>query len=395
MEVGMSLRKRHLFGLLAAGVVAALLPIPAAAAPSVSTVTTGLDSPRGIAFYNGKLLVGEAGHGGSTCFKIPGLPFEGCAGNSSQISWVNAASGTHTALVTGLFSLNLGPEGVLGVSGLSVKDGRILAQIGSTPSENPGVPIGQQQAGRLISVHTNGTWTSVAPIGATDFTYTTQFTEPTPGVYSPNTQEHDSNPYGVLATEEGAYVADAGSNTLDLVSEDGKIKILIHDMWRDPNPNNFPSDAVPTCVVRGAEGLLVGELSGRLLRVNGKSFSPVVLKDAAGNSLLTHVTGCTSDGKGNVYFVNMFGSGAPFTPPPTSNFFFGDVVQYNTETGKASVLAGHLNFPNMATIGPDGNLYLTTGSICGSTPPAGPPAPPCFGATGSVLKIALPHDEND
>ncbi|HKB18709.1 MAG TPA: ScyD/ScyE family protein [Candidatus Dormibacteraeota bacterium] len=387
------MRKRHLFALLAAGVVAALLPIPAAAAPSVTTIATGLDSPRGVAFFNGKLLVGEAGHGGSNCFNAPGVPFPICIGNSSQISWVNTTNGSHTPLVSGLFSVSLGPEGTLGVSGLSVGDGRILAQIGATPREAPPtITIAQQEAGRLISVRPDGTWTSVAEVGTVDFDYTTQFTEPTPGVFSPNTQEHDSNPYGVLATEEGAYVADAGANTLDRINGDGKIKIMIHDLWRDPNPNNFPSDSVPTCVVRGDDGLLVGELSGRLLRVNGTSFSPVVVKDAAGNSLLTHVTGCTSDGRGNVYFVNMFGSGAPFTPPPTSNFFFGNVVQYNTETGKASVLAGHLNFPNMATVGPDGNLYVSTGAICGSTGVAGPP---CFGATGSVVRIALPNGEND
>src|SRR5438445_10524415 len=172
------LRKRNLFALLAAGVVAALLPIPAAAAPSVTTIATGLDSPRGVAFFHGKLLVGEAGHGGPTCFQIPGLPFEGCAGDSSRISWVNTTTGAHTALVTGLFSVSLGPEGVLGVSGLSVSADRILAQIGSTPSENPGVAIGQQQAGRLISVRANGTWTSFAPIGATDCTYKTKFAEP-------------------------------------------------------------------------------------------------------------------------------------------------------------------------------------------------------------------------
>jgi len=387
------LRKRHLFALLAAGVVAALLPIPAAATSSVTTIATGLDSPRGVAFFNGKLLVGEAGHGGSNCFNAPGVPFPICIGNSSQISWVNTTNGSHTPLVSGLFSVSLGPEGTLGVSGLSVGDGRILAQIGATPREAPPtITIAQQEAGRLISVRPDGTWTSVAEVGTVDFDYTTQFTEPTPGVFSPNTQEHDSNPYGVLATEEGAYVADAGANTLDRINGDGKIKILIHDLWRDPDPNNFPSDAVPTCVVRGEGGLLVGELSGRLLRVNGTSFSPVVVKDAAGNSLLTHVTGCTSDGRGNVYFVNMFGSGAPFTPPPTSNFFFGNVVQYNTETGKASVLASHLNFPNMAAVGPDGNLYVSTGAICGSTGVAGPP---CFGATGSVVRIALPHGEND
>ena len=67
-------------------------------------------------------------------------------------------------------------------------------------------------------------------------------------------------------------------------------------------------------------------------------------------------------------------------------------VLYNTETGKASVLADHLNFPNMAAVGPDGNLYVSTGAICGSTGVAGPP---CFGATGSVTRITLAHGEND
>ena len=71
---------------------------------------------------------------------------------------------------------------------------------------------------------------------------------PTHGVYSPGTQEHDANPTGLLATEDGVYVADAGSNTLDYINGEGKIKIRIHDGWRDPNPNNYPNDSVPTCV---------------------------------------------------------------------------------------------------------------------------------------------------
>src|SRR5260370_30604767 len=149
--------------------------------------------------------------------------------------WVNATKGSHTALVSGLFSVPLGAEGRLGVSGLSVGDGRILAQIGATPREAPPtITIAQQEAGRLISVRPDGTWTSVAEVGTVDFDYTTQFTEPTPGVFSPNTQEHDSNPYGVLAPEEGAYLADAGANTLDPINRHPNIKILIHDLFPHP-----------------------------------------------------------------------------------------------------------------------------------------------------------------
>ena len=133
----MGVKKRRVLVLLALGLGLALLPSPVAASGSVTTVATGLDSPRGIAFYHGKMLVAEAGHGGSDCFTPPGNPFPICIGNSSQISWVNPATHGHTPFVTGLFSVSLGPEGVLGVSGLSVSDGRILAQISSTPQEAP------------------------------------------------------------------------------------------------------------------------------------------------------------------------------------------------------------------------------------------------------------------
>jgi sugar lactone lactonase YvrE len=109
--------------------------------------------------------------------------------------------------------------------------------------------------------------------------------------------------------------------------------------------------------------------------------------------LLTHVTGCNSDRAGNLYFVNMFGPGIPFTSP---SFFRGSVVKYRPG-GHASLVAGNLNFPNMAAFGPDGNYYVTTGSICpadGSSPfPPGAPNP-CVGG-GKVVRINLQHNDED
>lgn len=398
----MRFKKRFLFGLLVM-VAGALLPGQAAAAAPVSLVSWGLDSPRGIAFYHDRLAVAEAGHGGSDCFNAPGVPFPICIGNSSQISWVNTANGTHTPLVKGLFSVSLGPEGVLGASGLSVRDGKIYAILGATPQEAPpNIAIAQQEAGHLLSVNpNNGTFKSVASVGEADFNYTTQFTEPTPGVYSPGTQEHDANPNGVLATGHGFVVADSGANTLSSVSKDGDVTVLQHFEWRDPNPNNFPSDDVPTCVTSNDEALWVGTLAGHLYRVTEDGVTQVVPKDGAGNGLLTHVTGCTSDGEGNLYLVNMFGAGAPFS---SFSFFHGDVVKYNSEAGKGSVLASSVDnpiliLPYMPTIGPDGNLYVTAGAICpadGSSPfPPGAPNPCMAGGKpgGKVVKINLP--END
>jgi hypothetical protein len=382
----MVMTKRHLFVVLAAIVAVVMMPLPAQAAVTVTTVANGLHSPRGIAFVNGKMLVAEAGLGGQDCFD--GGPSAGmvCIGPTGRISWIN--NGSPTPLVTGLFSESArGGFDTEGPAGLSVNEGRILAQISTPPQEVPSPPtlsaaasaLGKAQAGLLISVRKNGSWKTVARVGEFDFNFTTKFPLP-PG---PGTQEHDSNPYGVLATDEGAYVTDAGSNTLDRITENGKIKIVMYDPTRfDSDPNAFPSDAVPTCVVKTEGGLLVGELSGRLLKVHGSSFSVI------NAPLLSHVTGCTSDGHGNVYFVNMFGSGPVFTPPPASKFFIGNVVKYNAESGKFSMLVDGLTLPNMDAIGPDGNLYVSVRSIC-------PTFPGCQGATGGVIKIAIPHGEED
>ena len=390
----MRLNKRYLVGFLVVA-VAALIPGQASAVSNVTPVAWGLDSPRGIGFYHGKMLVAEAGHGSDNpadCF--PTGFGDTCIGNTSQVSWVNPTTHTAKALVKGLFSIRLGEEGTIGASGLSINGGKILVQIGATPQEvPPGSTIGKNESGRLISVNANdGSWRTVAKVGERDFQYTLDLhvPEPTPHVYSPGSQEHDANPYGVLATANGAYVADAGSNTLDFVSKSGKITILAYDGWRDLNPDNFPSDSVPTCVARSGDALWVGELSGRLLRVEGKTMTPVVPTDNAGNPLLTHVTNCISDGEGNLFFVNMFGPGIPFTSP---SFFQGNVVKWNPEEGNGSVVAGNLFTPNMAAIGPDGNLYVSAGSICPANVPANAPSP-CAGG-GKVLRINLPHDEDN
>lgn len=377
-------RRYLLFGLVLA-VVVAMLPAQAAAAVTVTNVASGLHSPRGIAFVGGRMLVAESGLGGTDCFD--GGPGVGpvCIGPTSRISWI--VNGSPVPLVTGLFSESArGGMDTEGASGLSVNEGRILAQISTTPQEVPSPPtispasfaLGQAQAGRLIAVHKDGTWRTVAKVGEFDFNYTMSFPQP-PG---PGTQEHDANPTGVLATDEGAYVADSGANTLDRVNEEGRISIVIHDPTRFDVGVAFPTDAVPTCVVRSDDGgLLVGELSGRLLRVEGHSLSVI------SSPLLSHITGCTSDGHGNVYFVNMFGAGPVFVPPPASKFFIGNVVKYDTDSGTFSMLVDGLTLPNMDTIGPDGNLYVTVRSIC-------PLFPGCGGATGGVIKVTLPHEDD-
>jgi hypothetical protein len=363
--------------------VGVLVPIPAGAAgPATPTfVAGGLDSPRGVAFFQGKLVVGEAGHGGKNCVPAPPAYPAACFGRTGQISRVNTATGSHGTLVDHLFSVMEfrapGEGEALGVSGLSAGDGKLMAIMGVYPQAfadyrcAPGdaecaadLAAAKKQAGALLAVKTNGSWRKVAGVGAYDYDWTANV---------PN-QEHDANPYGVLVANGGTYVADAGSNTLNFVSNGGRISILHYFPYRQ---EAFPSDEVPTCIAKTDNALWVATLAGNLYRVHGHSATLVA------NPYIKHVTACAADGQGNVYFVNMWNTPGPPNP------FTGDIVKLSTESGKSSVIAAGLNFPNMDVVGPDGNLYFSADSICPAAGIAG-----FCPMGGTVWKLALPHDND-
>jgi len=333
----------------------ALLPAPAAGAgaPTPAFVAGGFDSPRGVEFFQGTLVVGEAGHGGKNCFGTQPVI---CFGRTSQISWVNRASGTHTPLVDHLFSaaefFAPGEGEALGVDGISARNGNLMAILGVFPQAfanyqcaagdsecQADLAAAKQQAGALLSVGANGSWRKVAGVGAFDYDFTANI----------RNQEHDANPYGVLADKNGTYVADAGSNTLNFVSDGGRIKILHYFPFRQAE---FPTDEVPTCIAKAGNTFWLATLSGHLYRVHGGSAKRI------DNPNIKHVTGCAADRNENVYFVNMW------TTPGAPNPFTGDIVKLDTEKGTSSVVASGLNFPNMDVVGPDGNLYFSADSIC-------------------------------
>ena len=361
--------------------VGVLVPTPAGAAgaPTPVFVAGGLDSPRGIEFFKGKLVVGEAGHGGKNCTPAPPADPAICFGRTGQISKVNPTTGSHSTLVDHLFSVMEfrapGEGEALGVSGLSTGDGKLMAIIGVYPQAfadyqcAPGdaecaadVDAAKKEAGALLAVNANGSWRKVAGVGAYDYDWTANV---------PN-QEHDANPYGVLATNGGSYVADAGSNTLNFVSNGGRISILQYFPYRQ---EAFPSDEVPTCIAKTDNALWVATLAGHLYRVRGHTATLVA------SPYIKHVTGCAADRNDNVYFVNMWNTPGPPNP------FTGDIVKLDTRHGTSSVIASGLNFPNMDVVGPDGNLYFSADSIC----PAAGIADFCPQG-GTVWKLALPHD---
>jgi glucose/arabinose dehydrogenase len=373
-------------------VAAALLAGRSAASGAAWTVTpvaSGLDDPRGLLFSaNGTLLVAEAGHGGDSCNPSPAGAF--CIGLTSRVSQVDPATGTHTPVVTGLYSRSVATQGITGLDGIAAQGGRLVGAITSYPEELDGwscagqpadcaavLAAARAQAGQLIQFTPAGAWKPVAGVGSSDYRWALA------NGHAYSTEPANANPYGVYAFPGGEYVADAGANTIDAVGADGTVSIL--SALAPPPPGGFPADTVPTCIAVLRGRLYAASLSGRLWRRDaGATPTNVPVVDANGNRLIHHVTGCVADDTtGTIYLVDMWGTPGPPVPAgPQSAAGTGSVIAVAADGG-ASVVASGLNFPNGIALGPDGSLYVTVGSTC---PVSGSPFPYCA-AGGGIVRI--------
>ena len=130
------------------------VPVPAYAHKGVTTVATGLDNPRGLAFApNGTLYVAEAGRGGSgPCFAGPEGE-EVCFGTSGAVSMLR--NGKKIRVLTGLPSI-AEPDGsaAIGPSDVSFQgQGRMYVTVGL--GADPGVarrPAGGGPEGQRLAV---------------------------------------------------------------------------------------------------------------------------------------------------------------------------------------------------------------------------------------------------
>jgi hypothetical protein len=350
-------------------------------ARTVTPVASGLDNPRGLAVTtNGDLYVAEGGHGGDVC-----APVMHCIGTTAQISRVDTATGSHTAVVRGLYSRAVASEGITGVDGLSARGGRLVATITSFPEELAGwscagqpadcAPVlaaARAQAGALVSFTPAGTWKAVAGVGSGDLAWAAAHP-------SFSREPANANPYGVYALPGGTLVTDAGANTLDYVKANGRVSVV--SAFAPPPPGGFPADTVPTCVTVVRGNVYVGSLSGKLWK-RGGSFTPTEVP--VGSGLLHHVTGCAADRAGDIFLVDMWATPGPPVPAgPGSAAGTGSVVELAAD-GTASVVASGLMFPNGVAIARDGSLYVSVGSTC---PAHGSPFPYCS-AGGGVVRIA-------
>jgi hypothetical protein len=196
----------------------------------------------------GALYVAEAGRGGDgPAIEIrPGVfAFYGPSGAVSRL-W----HGSQERIATGLPSL-IAPDGANGPHDISFQGlGNIYVTIGLGTNPTRRAELGDVGAGfaQLVRLQPNGNWQNAFDVGTNE------------AAVNPGGGPLDSNPYGVLAEAGGQVLVDAGGNALLRVAANGAVTTLAEFPSRD---DGRPTDAVPTCVVRGPDGAYyVGELTG-------------------------------------------------------------------------------------------------------------------------------------
>jgi hypothetical protein len=356
-------------------VLTAAASAAAVSGPKVTTVVSGLDNPRDLAFGpRGGLYVAEAGHGGGECVS-GGEEGTSCFGFTSGVSRISVRAGTSQRIVSGLASTaDQTGSSATGLDGISFLGGRLF---GIMTKSRDAIPPGlsaattmklQQQLGRLIEVTRGGKVTFFADVGHRDFMWSAAHADLVPGQFP------DANPYGVLALPGRFWVVDAGSNTIDRVSADGKVTVARFV----PNPPS--SDAVPTCIDQGPDGALyIGELTGAGNQPGASvvwRFTPRGHKLTKWATGLTAVTGCGFAPDGTFYATEFSTLGLDNAAPGT-----GAVVRVAPHSTAPTPVVSNLDFPGGFAASRNGSLYVSNWSISPATGGALP--------SGQVLRIEL------
>jgi hypothetical protein len=368
--------KRPLVSLVVGALLATTAVASASAAgPAFTVVADGLHSPRGLAFGpGGRLYVAEAGLGSGNA--TDGLkPGFGMTGSVTEIRGAWTDSPSVRTLRAGLPSAaeeEAGMVNAVGPAGISVHGNGNINLIMSLSQEQTGLPA---PIGDLLKLTPSGRTRVLANVGDVNYEWSTQHQDLAPNDFTPG----DSNPYGVLSVAGGAYVVDAGTNTLNWIGRDGEIRILAYF------PNNAIADATPTCLAKGPDGALyVGTLAfvdslgswldphlppaspqATVYRVDPGAANPSDLSTVLSIATpwatgLWPITGCASDGQ--AFYASEFWSGFGQHGPA------GDVVRipFSDPTVHQSLTGNSLAFPGGVAIGPDNHVYVANMSTSAS-----------------------------
>jgi hypothetical protein len=339
----------------------------ASAAPTVTTVLSGLDNPRGLAFDGaGHLYVSESGIFSKAAPTIT---------HTGRVTKYRADDGAWRKLwATGGFEslsdATNGPE-VLGPEGISARgDDVAMIMSESIKGVYAGDRLTARQLGLLIGLDpASGRPTRLANVGNQQYDWTSDHKSLAPHDFP------DSNPYAVLITGRGSrertFVADAGANTVNEVRPDGTVRVLSYI------PNDATFDSTPTCIAKGRDGMLyVATLDLLTNSVLSKTGPPNIGGNPGHSNVwrvdpdasyptppqlwatgLTTVSACTFDRAGNFWAAELFHQNRQGPPGDLVKIIASEVAK-RTTGDLIHVGGGKLPLPGAVAQGPSGALYV-------------------------------------
>jgi hypothetical protein len=253
--------------LLALGTVVAvtLIGSPAQASSEVTTVATGLDNPRGLGFGpNGALYVAEAGRGGDGPCSPGPEGGEVCWGTSGAVTKI--WNGSQSRVLTGLPSI-ADPDGsfALGPSDVSFKGTGgmyFTVGLGADPAKRAQLPAaGQAANGWLLqSPDSNHGWRQVADIAGYEAAGNPDGGEPDS---NPTSVAAVSGARIVADAGGNDLLRVAADGTITTLAVFPDRMVDAPPFLGLPPGTQIPMQAVPTSVVRGPDGAYyVGQLTG-------------------------------------------------------------------------------------------------------------------------------------
>jgi hypothetical protein len=338
----------------------------ASAATNVTTVLSGLNNPRGVAFDSaGHLYLSESGMYSSSAPIVT---------RTGRVTKYRADDGAWRKVWTtgGFESLSdatNGPE-VLGPEGISAGGGDVkMIMSESIDGVRAGDNLSAHQLGLLFGLDpANGRPSRLANVGNQQYDWTGDHQSLAPHDFP------DSNPYAVLITGSGSrartFVADAGANTVNEVRSNGTVRVLSYI------PNDPQFDATPTCIAKGRDGMLyvatldlltnsilgappnIGGNPGHsnVWRVDPNASYPTPPKLWATG--LTTVSACTFDRAGNFWATELFHQNRQGPPGDLVKIVASEVARRTTDN-LIHVGGGRLPLPGGIAQGPDGAMFVS------------------------------------
>jgi hypothetical protein len=323
-----------------------------------SIYATGLNDPRGLKFGpDGNLYVAEAGVGGTissasfNCQQAP-PPFGPYFGSPTGGRVSKIVAGVRTTVTTQLPTAVNSIQDIFGAADVGFLDNvlYVLETGGGCSRGLPANPSG------IYRVNSNGTTSLVADLSAWQHAHPVAHPEP-------HDFEPDGSWYSMVVVDTFFYALEANHGELVKVTRQGEVSRVVDFSATQGHivpttmdyRGNFYVGNLGTFPIMGTSKILKVNPSGNIHEV-ADGLSAVLGLVVAKNSWM--------------YVLEMT-VGAPFPTPGT-----GTILAISPN-GDRSVLTTGINFPTSMTMGPDGNLYVSTWGF--GMPPGG----------GQVTKVTL------